>query len=95
MRKISRVLMRQRNATACGRTCPAITISSRAAFPARSPMPLTVHSTCPAPASIAASEFATASPRSSWQCALNTTLSLFGTRSRTLRNMAPYSEGIA
>jgi len=67
--------MAQRNDTAWGRTNGAMTISSRAAFPARSPMPFTVHSTWPAPASIAAIELATASPRSSWQCALNTTLS--------------------
>ena len=36
-------------------------------MPARSPMPLTVHSTCVAPAATPASVFATASPRSSWQ----------------------------
>ena len=51
------------------RTRSAITISSSAALPARSPMPFTVHSTCPTPASTAASELATARPRSSWQCA--------------------------
>ena len=52
--------------------------SSSAVLPARSPMPLTVHSTWPAPASTAASELATARPRSSWQCALSTTVSAPG-----------------
>ena len=44
-----------------------ITISSSEALPARSPRPLMVHSTCRAPASTAANELATASPRSLWQ----------------------------
>lgn len=79
----------------CGRTRLAMTISSSAAFPARSPMPLMVHSTCPTPASTAASELATASPRSSWQCALQITRSAPGTRSRTARNIAAYSSGMA
>jgi hypothetical protein len=57
----------------------AITSSSRAALPARSPMPLTVTSTCRAPASIAAIEFATASPRSLWQCTDSTALCMLGT----------------
>ena len=39
-------------------------------MPARSPMPLMVHSTCRAPAWTAASEFATARPRSLWQWTL-------------------------
>src|SRR5437868_650874 len=47
------------------RILSATTISSSEAFPARSPRPLTVHSTWSAPACTAASEFATASPRSS------------------------------
>jgi hypothetical protein len=59
----------------------AITSSSIAALPARSPMPLTVHSTWRAPPSIAASELATARPRSLWQCALKITPSA----PRTLR----------
>jgi hypothetical protein len=46
------------------RTLSAITISSSEVFPARSPMPLIVHSTWRAPAPMAAIEFATASPRS-------------------------------
>ena len=49
------------------RVLSAITISSSEALPARSPMPLIVHSTCRAPALIAASELATACPRSLWQ----------------------------
>src|SRR5229473_6551538 len=38
------------------RTLIAITISSSAALPARSPMPLTVHSTCRAPPAMPRSE---------------------------------------
>ena len=51
----------------------AMTISSSDALPARSPMPLIGHSTCRTPPWIAARLFATASPRSSWQCVLNVT----------------------
>ena len=43
----------------------AITISSKAALPALSPIPFKVHSTCLAPATIPASEFAVAKPKSS------------------------------
>ena len=39
-------------------------------------MPLMVHSTCRAPAATAASEFATASPRSLWQWAEIVTFSI-------------------
>src|ERR1700761_967445 len=56
------------------RTVVAITISSSAALPAGSPMPLTVHSTCRAPPAMPASELATAMPRSLWQCTENTAL---------------------
>ena len=49
------------------RTSIAAAISSKAAFPARSPMPLMVHSTCCAPAATAARVLATAKPRSLWQ----------------------------
>src|SRR5207249_3501393 len=49
VRKISFAFTPHLNATACERTRPAITISSSAALPARSPMPLIVHSTWPAP----------------------------------------------
>ena len=55
------------------RTRTAITISSNDALPARSPIPLMVHSTWRAPAATAASELATARPRSLWQCAEMTT----------------------
>ncbi len=50
------------------RTRIAITTSSSAQLPARSPMPLMVHSICRAPAATASSELATARPRSLWQC---------------------------
>src|SRR3546814_6862901 len=49
------------------RTFSASAISSTAALPARSPMPLIVDSTCRAPAVTAASVLATARPRSLWQ----------------------------
>ena len=42
----------------------AITISSSAALPALSPIPFIVHSTCLAPATTPAKEFATARPKS-------------------------------
>ena len=48
--------------------CSSITISSSDALPARSPIPLIAHSTWRQPAPTPANEFATASPRSSWQC---------------------------
>src|SRR5436189_266695 len=50
----------------------AITTSSIDVLPARSPMPLIVHSTWRTPFSIAASEFATASPHSGVQRLLTT-----------------------
>ncbi len=62
-----------------------MTISSSEAFPARSPIPFTVHSICRQPASIAARLFATARPRSLWQCAEKTTRSESGTRARIVR----------
>ena len=45
-------------------------------FPALSPIPLTVHSIWVAPASTAAIEFATASPKSLWQCTEISTFSI-------------------
>lgn len=45
-----------------------MTTSSRDALPARSPIPLMVHSIWRAPASTPARELATARPRSLWQC---------------------------
>ncbi len=71
----------------------AITISSSEALPARSPRPLIVHSTWRAPFMTAASELATASPRSLWQCTDHTTLSEFGMRSRSVRISAPNCSG--
>src|SRR5439155_820691 len=52
VRYSSRVSTLHRNAATCGRTWLAITISSSAALPARSPIPFTVHSTCPVPADL-------------------------------------------
>ena len=57
----------------------AITISSKAAFPALSPIPLIVHSICLTPADKPAKAFATANPRSLWQWAEIIALSIFGT----------------
>ena len=51
----------------CLRVWRAITTSSSAALPARSPMPFMVHSICVAPARTAARELATDMPKSSWQ----------------------------
>ncbi len=62
-----------------GRVARAMTISSSAALPARSPMPLIVTSTCRAPAWTAASVLATAMPRSSWQWTARTVRAMFGT----------------
>ena len=45
-----------------------IATSSRLALPARSPMPLMVHSTCLAPLATPARELAVDKPRSFWQC---------------------------
>ena len=53
--------------------CSAMTTSSSEQLPARSPMPLIVHSTWRAPPRTAARLLATASPRSLWQCTLNVT----------------------
>ena len=70
-----------------------IAISSSAQLPARSPIPFTATSTCRAPFSIPASEFATARPRSLWQCVEITTWS--GMASRTVRTSSPNSCGMA
>ena len=68
----------------------AITTSSSEVLPARSPRPLIVHSIWRAPPIItAASEFATAMPRSLWQCTDQTALSEFGMRSRRVRISSP------
>mmetsp|Transcript_12663 Transcript_12663/g.30560 ORF Transcript_12663/g.30560 Transcript_12663/m.30560 type:complete len:202 (+) Transcript_12663:1229-1834(+) len=52
----------------CPRMKMAMHTSSRLALPARSPMPLMVHSTCRAPLATPARELAVDSPRSFWQC---------------------------
>src|SRR5512135_1431074 len=72
----------------------AITISSSDALPARSPRPLTVHSTWRAPFITADSELATATPRSLWQCTDHTALSELGIRSRSDLIRAPNCQGI-
>ncbi len=66
----------------------AMTISSIEALPARSPRPLTVHSTWRAPARTAARELATARPRSLWQWTEITAWSILGTRSNSMRMRA-------
>ena len=81
VRAISRVLTPLRRPTSAARVCSSITISSSEALPARSPIPLIAHSTCRAPACRPANEFATASPRSSWQWTESTTSRRSGTRS--------------
>jgi len=73
----------------------AITISSSDALPARSPIPLMVHSTCRAPCMMAVSEFATACPRSLWQWTDSTTRSSPWTFSRIRAMRSPHSRGIA
>ena len=70
-----------------------MTTSSRDVLPARSPMPLTVHSICRAPALTAARALAVAMPRSLWQWAESVTFSLPGTWFRMPANSAPYSSG--
>jgi hypothetical protein len=79
-RVIISVLMPVTKGRVSRRVRRAMTISSMAALPARSPMPLTVHSTWRAPALTAASELATARPRSLWQWTEMIALSMLGTR---------------
>ena len=87
------VSMPVQNGSTSLRTLIAITTSSSAALPARSPMPLMVHSICRAPALMPASEFATAMPRSLWQCTEKRAWSEFGTASRSLVISLKYSSG--
>ena len=75
------------------RTRSAITTSSSAVLPARSPRPLIVHSICRAPASTAASELAVAMPRSLWQWVAKTISSAPGTRSSSMRIRSALSRG--
>ncbi len=58
-------------------------------------MPLIVHSTCRAPFFTAASELATARPRSLWQWTEMIALSMFGTRFISIAISAPNSSGTA
>ena len=74
------------------RTLSAITTSSSEVLPARSPMPLIVHSTWRAPAATAASELATASPRSLWQW---TEITAVGMSRTSRRTSSAYSAGSA
>ena len=71
----------------------AITTSSNAALPALSPIPLIVHSICLAPAWTPASEFATAKPKSLWQCVDKIALSMFGTLFNNVFIIVVNSEG--
>ena len=73
------------------RTLRAITISSNEAFPARSPRPLIVHSTCLAPFTTASSELATPKPKSLWLCTDIIALPLV--YSLIIRTISPISEG--
>ena len=71
----------------------AITTSSNEAFPARSPMPLMVHSIWRAPAMAPARLLAVESPRSFWQCVEKTTFSAPGVFARRSAIKPPNSCG--
>ncbi len=75
------------------RVASAITTSSSEVLPARSPMPLIVTSAWRAPCLMPASVFATARPRSSWQCTLITTPSIPATFCLMPAISAPNSSG--
>ena len=75
------------------RTFSAITTSSSAVLPARSPSPLIVHSIWRAPPATAASEFAVAIPRSLWQCVAKITSSAPGTSAISWRIRSALSTG--
>jgi len=93
--KISSVRTRVSTPKKSLRVLSAITISSSEAFPARSPIPLIVHSIWRAPFMSAVSELATAWPRSLWQWTERTTVSIPRTRSRIRAIRSPHSLGIA
>jgi len=76
------------------RTCRAITSSSSEAFPARSPMPLMVHSNCRAPFFTASRKLATAKPKSLWPCTEIIALSTLGTFS-LIPELSPNSVGVS
>ena len=86
----SSVLIPVSRPRASRRTLSAMTNSSSEALPARSPMPLIVHSTCRAPASTAARELATARPRSLWQW---TEMTAPGMSLTSFATISPYSVG--
>ena len=88
------VSMRVSRLNTSRRVFTAITISSRDAFPARSPSPLMVHSTWRTPFITAANELATARPRSLWQWVDQTTLPEFGTRTINCLMRSPHNAGI-
>mmetsp|Transcript_11809 Transcript_11809/g.38876 ORF Transcript_11809/g.38876 Transcript_11809/m.38876 type:complete len:237 (+) Transcript_11809:770-1480(+) len=71
----------------------AQTTSSRAAFPARSPMPLIVHSIWRAPIRAPAKEFAVAKPKSFWQCVEKTRSRSWNLVTRR-SNKEPNSQGM-
>ena len=71
----------------------AITTSSNEAFPARSPMPLMVHSIWRAPAMAPARLLAVESPRSFWQCVEKTAFSAPGVFARRSAIKPPNSCG--
>jgi len=85
------VAMRKRSP----RVLSAITTSSRAALPALSPIPLTVHSTCRAPLRTASRLLATPRPRSLWQWTLINALEMLGTFFTILSISRPNSAGVA
>src|SRR6267154_2805259 len=74
----------------CERVASAITTSSSEQLPARSPMPLIVHSIWRAPATTAVRLLATAMPRSSWQCTERQTLSMPRTFWRIAEQLAEF-----
>jgi hypothetical protein len=57
-------------------------------------MPLIVHSTCRAPALIAAKLLATARPRSSWQCVLKMAFEALGTAAMMAVKNSAISSGV-
>ncbi len=69
-----------------------ITTSSNEAFPALSPIPFIVTSACFAPEAIPANVFATANPKSLWQC-VEIIISL-GSALQTKDTNSPYSAGL-
>ena len=90
---ISRVLMQVWAPSSSPCILMAMTTSSSAVLPARSPRPLIVHSTCVAPFLTPASASAVAMPRSLWVCTATVTFSMPRTFSMRPRMRAPKSSG--